>query len=142
MVKPHRVSLIARCNIEVEHALEVISGLVLAGTVVHRGTYEPITHKDIGSVASIACKVRESFRQGLRRAVITDVEPVAPHGPKSAQLRDDVIQPFGGFERLGQYHPGPFHEARRVEQRIPKCDTKLHFEARAQVQVELKTVQG
>ena len=80
------MSLIARCNIEVEHALEVVSGLGLAATVVHRGTYEPITHKDIGSVAGMACKVRESFCQGLRSAVFTDVEPVAPHGPQSAQL--------------------------------------------------------
>src|SRR5216684_1565320 len=120
MVKPHRVSLIAWCNIEVKHTLQVVSGLWLAATVMHRGTYEPITHKNIGSVAGMACNVRESFRQGLRRAVITDVEPVAPHGPESAQLRDDVIQAFGGFERLGQHHPGPFHEARRVKQRISK----------------------
>jgi hypothetical protein len=140
MVKPRRMTLIARCNIEVEHTLEVVSGLWLAATVVRRGTYEPITHKNIGFVAGTACNVRESFRQGLRRAVITDVESVAPHGPQSAQLRDDVIQAFGGFECLGQHRPGPFHEARRVKQRISKCDMQLHSEARAQVQIGLKTV--
>src|ERR1700724_3672375 len=128
MKEPDRVSLVAWCNIAGDHALQAALGLLLVTSMVHRVADEPITHENIGCVASTLRNSRESLRQRLRRAIITNVEPVAPHRPQSAQLRGRVIPAFRGFERVGQHHLGPFEQSRGVKQRYPKWDLQTHSE--------------